>query len=87
MLYSLCLSPFIDAPSVAGCEPFARGFRSVGAGLEEDAYFGALGEAEVTGGVAFERGADTFGELLLGLDDDVAETLSEALIGVTLFFF
>ena len=55
--------------------------------LEEDAYLGALGEVEVTSGVAFERGADTFRKLLLRLDDDVAETLSEALIGVTLFFF
>ena len=87
MLGSLGLSPFIDAPSVAGCEPFARGFRSVGAGLEEDAYFGALGEAEVTGGVAFERGADTFRELLLGLDDDVAVALSVALAVVDGFFF
>ena len=57
------------------------------AGLEEDAYLAALREGEVASGVAFEGGADTFGELLLGLDDDVAETLSEALIGVTLFFF
>ena len=72
---------------MAGGEPFAGGFRLVDAGLEEDAYLGALGEVEVTSGVAFEGGADTFRELLLGLDDDVAETLSEALIGVTLFFF
>ena len=70
----------VDAPSVAGGEPFARGFRLVDAGFEEDAYFGALGEAEVTGGVAFEGGADTFGKLLLRLDDDVAETLNGCLI-------
>ena len=60
----------------------------VDAGLEEDAYLGAYGEAEVTCGVAFERGADTFGELLLGLDDDVAETLVDVLPAVadSLFF-
>ena len=59
----------------------------VDAGFEEDAYLGAFGEAEVTSGVAFEGGADTFGKLLLRLDDDVAETLSETLIGASLFFF
>ena len=59
----------------------------VDAGLEEDAYLGALGEAEVAGGVAFECGTDTFGKLLLRLNNYIAETLSEALIGVTLFFF
>ena len=59
----------------------------VDAGLEEDAYLGALGEVEVTCGVAFECGANAFGKLLLRLYYDVAETLSEALIGVTLFFF
>ena len=80
-------STLVDAPSVAGGEPFARGFRLIDAGLEEDAYLGALREGEVAGGVAFEGGADTFGELLLRLDDYVAETLPEALIGVTLFFF
>ena len=72
---------------MAGGEPFAGCFRLVDAGFEEDAYLGALREVEVTCGVAFEGGADTFRELLLGLDDYIAETLSEALIGVTLFFF
>ena len=72
---------------MAGGEPFAGGFRLVDAGLEEDAHFGALGEVEVTSCVAFERGADTFRELLLGLDDDVAVALSVALAVVDGFFF
>ena len=50
------------------------------AGLEEDAYLGALGEGEVAGGVAFEGGADTLGESLLRLDDDVAVALNGCLI-------
>ena len=57
------------------------------AGLEEDAYLGALGEGEVTCGVAFEGGADTFRKLLLGLDDDVAVALSVALAVVDSLFF
>ena len=78
MLGSLSLSPFTDAPSVAGGEPFARGFRLVDARLEEDAYFGARGEVEVTCGVAFEGGADTLGESLLRLHYDVAVALNGA---------
>ena len=57
------------------------------AGLEEDAYLGALGEGEVAGSVALERGADALRKLLLRLNDYIAETLSEALIGVTCFLF
>ena len=72
---------------MAGGEPFACGFRLVDAGLEEDANLGAFGEAEVTCGVAFERGADTFRKLLLGLDDDVAETLIDVLPAVADRFF
>ena len=87
MLGSLGLSPFIDAPRVAGGEPFAGGFRLVDAGLEEDAYLAALREGEVTGSVALEGGADTFRKLLLGLDDDVAVALSVALAVVDGFFF
>ena len=59
----------------------------VDAGLEEDAYFGALGEGEVAGGVAFEGGADTFRKLLLRLDDYIAVALSVALAVVDGFFF
>ena len=65
---------------MAGGEPFACGFRLVDAGLEEDAHLGAYGEAEVTCGVAFEGGADTFRKLLLRLDDDVAVALNGCLI-------
>ena len=65
---------------MAGCEPFARGFRSVGARLEEDAYLGAFGEVEVAGCVAFEGGADTLGESLLRLHYDVAVALNGCLI-------
>ena len=57
------------------------------AGLEEDAYLAALGEGEVAGSIAFQRRADTFRKLLLRLTDYIAETLAEALIGVTCFFF
>ena len=57
------------------------------ASLEEDAYLAALREGEVAGGVALQRGADTFRKLLLRLHNYIAETLSEALIGVTCFFF
>ena len=57
------------------------------AGLEEDAYLGALGEVEVTGGVAFERGADTFRKLLLRLHDYIAETLIDVLPAVADRFF
>ena len=59
----------------------------VDAGLEEDAYLGALGEVEVTGSVAFERGADTFRKLLLRLDDDVAVALIDVLPAVADRFF
>ena len=76
----------VDSPSVARGEPFARGFRLVDAGLEEDAYLGALREVEVTCGVAFECGADTFGKLLLGLDDDVAVALWGGGIAACFFF-
>ena len=57
------------------------------AGLEEDAYLGAYGEVEVTSCIPLQRRADTFRKLLLRLHNYIAETLSEALIGVTLFFF
>ena len=70
----------VDSPSVTGGEPFARGFRSVGARLEEDAYLGAFGEVEVAGCVAFEGGADTLGESLLRLHYDVAVALNGCLI-------
>ena len=70
----------VDAPSVAGGEPFARGFGLVDAGFEEDANFGAYWEAEVTCGVAFEGGADTLGESLLRLHYDVAVALNGCLI-------
>ena len=71
-------------------EPFARGFRLIDAGLEEYPDLAALRKGEVAGGIAFQRGADTFRKLLLGLDDDVAETLNGRLIvGLrrALFFF
>ena len=77
----------VDTPSVAGCEPFARGFRSVGARLEEDAYLGAFGEVEVAGCVAFEGGADTLGESLLRLHYDVAVALIDVLPAVADRFF
>ena len=67
---------------MAGGEPFARGFRLVDAGLEEDAYLGALGEAEVAGGVALERRADTLRELLLRLNDYIAVALIDVLPAV-----
>ena len=70
----------VDTPSVAGGEPFARGFRLVGARLEEDAYLGAFGEVEVAGYVAFEGGADTLEESLLRLHYDVAVALNGCLI-------
>ena len=57
------------------------------AGLEEDAYLGALGEVEVAGGIAFQRGADTFRKLLLRLYYDVAVALRVALAVVDGFFF
>ena len=47
----------------------------VDAGLEEDAYLGALREGEVAGGIAFEGGADTFRKLLLRLNDYIAVAL------------
>ena len=50
------------------------------AGLEEDAYLAALGEGEVAGGIAFQRGADTFRKLLLRLHNYIAETLNGCLI-------
>ena len=60
------------------------------AGLEEDAYLGALGEGEVTGGIAFERGADTFRKLLLSLHYYIAVALNGCLIvglrGACFFF-
>ena len=59
----------------------------VDAGFEEDPYLGALGEVEVTSGVAFERGADTFRKLLLRLDDYIAVALSVALAVADRFFF
>lgn len=62
----------------------------VDAGFEEDPYLGALGEVEVTSGVAFERGADTFRKLLLRLHDYIAVALNGSLIvGLrrALFFF
>ena len=80
-------STLVDAPSVAGGEPFAGGFRLVDAGLEEDAYLGALGEGEVAGSVAFERGADTFRKLLLRLHNYIAVALSVALAVVDSLFF
>ena len=52
----MCVSGYltcIDAPRVAGGEPFVRCFRLVDAGLEEHAYLGAYGEVEVAGAVAF----------------------------------
>ena len=58
----------------------------VDAGLEEDAHFGALGEVEVTSGVAFEGGADTFRELLLGLDDYIAVALWGGGVAACFFF-
>ena len=61
-------------------EPFARGFRLVDAGFEEDAYLAALREVEVAGSIAFQRGADTFRKLLLRLNDYIAETLNGCLI-------
>ena len=70
----------VDSPSVAGGEPFARGFRLVGARLEEDAYLGAFWKVEVAGCVAFEGGADTLGESLLRLHYDVAVALNGCLI-------
>ena len=72
---------------MAGGEPFAGGFRSVGARLEEDAYLGAFGEVEVAGCVAFEGGADSFWEFLLRLDDDVAVALIDVLPAVADRFF
>ena len=80
-------STLVAAPSVAGGEPFAGCFRLIDAGLEEDAYLAALREGEIASGIAFQRRADTLRKLLLRLNDYIAETLSEALIGVTLFFF
>ena len=80
-------STLVDAPSVAGGEPFAGGFRLVDAGLEENPYLAALREGEVTGGVAFERRAETFRIHLLRLNNYIAVALSEALIGITCFLF
>ena len=77
----------VDAPSVTRGEPFARGFRLVGAGLEENPYLAALREGEVAGSIALERRADALRKHLLRLNDYIAETLSEALIGVTCFLF
>ena len=73
-------STLVDAPSVAGGEPFAGGFRLVDAGLEENPYLAALREGEVAGGVALEGGADTFRKLLLRLDDYIAVALNGCLI-------
>ena len=73
-------STLVDAPSVAGGEPFAGGFRLVDAGLEEDSYLAALREGEVAGSVAFQRRADTFRKLLLRLYNYIAETLNGCLI-------
>ena len=77
----------VDTPSVAGGEPFAGGFRLVDAGLEENSHFRALRQREVSRRVAFERGADTFRKLLLRLNDHIAVTLPETLIGIAFFFF
>ena len=77
----------VDAPSVARGEPFARGFRLIDAGLEENPYLAALREGEVAGSIALERRADALRKHLLRLNDYIAETLSEALIGVTCFLF
>ena len=57
------------------------------AGLDEDAYLGALGEVEVAGGIAFEGGADTFRKLLLRLYYDVAVALIDVLPAVADSFF
>ena len=57
------------------------------AGLEEDAYLAALREGEVTGSVALEGGADTFGKLLLRLHNYIAVTLRVALAVVDSLFF
>ena len=75
-----CLKDRFDAPSVAEGEPFARGFRLIDARLEEDAYFGALREGEVAGGIPLERRTDTFRILLLRLNNYIAVALNRCLI-------
>ena len=57
------------------------------AGLEENPYLAALLEGELAGGITLQRRADTLRKLLLRLHNYIAETLSEALIGVTCFLF
>ena len=52
------------------------------AGLEEDAYLAALGEGEVAGSIALERGADTFRKLLLRLHNYIAVALIDVLPAV-----
>ena len=79
-------STLVDAPSVAGGEPFAGGFRLVDAGLEEDPYLAALREGEVAGGIPLQRRADTFRKLLLRLHYDVAVALWGGGIAACFFF-
>ena len=57
------------------------------AGLEEDPYLGALGEVEVAGGIALERGADTFRKLLLRLYNYIAVALWGGGIAACFFFY
>ena len=80
-------STLVDAPSVAGGEPFAGGLRLIDAGLEEDAYLGAFGEGEVAGCIAFERGADAFRKPLLRLYNYIAVALIDVLPAVADSFF
>ena len=78
---------YIDAPSVAGGEPFAGCFRLIDAGLEENPYLAALREGEAAGCIAFQRRADTLRELLLRLNDYIAVALIDVLPAVADRFF
>ena len=70
----------VDAPSVAGGEPFAGCFRLIDAGLEENPYLAALREGEVAGSIPLQRHADTLRKLLLRLHYYIAVTLNGCLI-------
>ena len=84
-LHILCFSDGylkdrFDAPSVAGGEPFARGFRLIDAGLEEDPYLATLLEGELAGSVPLQRRTDTLRKLLLRLHNYIAVALNGCLI-------
>ena len=77
----------VDPPSVARGEPFARGFRLIDAGLEENPYLAALREGEVAGSIALERRADALRKHLLRLNNYIAVALIDVLPAVADSFF